>query len=158
MYLISPALLREQKTWLTHGPRSLDARKCALKDRWILLIGRVRCVITQWALESCKRRIESHRGPKACCRMVQGPQHQPCISYFLGKTVPILWGEPSQSIFLKSEARKLGEIGCIAALTFFFLESGWTQDLRVGVRCQRPNHFILFLQWGKKSQTTLGPK
>lgn len=57
MQLISPLLFQEQKTLLTHCPYLRDARKCTLKDQWILPIERVLCVITQLVWVSCKMRI-----------------------------------------------------------------------------------------------------
>lgn len=62
MQLISPLLFQKLKTLLSHRPSLLDARKCTLKDQWLLPIERVLCIITQLPQSAIK--WELHTLPK----------------------------------------------------------------------------------------------
>jgi hypothetical protein len=142
MQLISPSLFQEPKSLLTHRPSLLDARKCTLKDQWILPIERVLCIIIQPALVSYKVRVAECLQPSSqWCSYLN---HRLTVLILSNKLCPFSEVSHLNPSSWRVRHGKLGEIGCISALTFFFLEKGWTQDLRVGVRLKRPNHFILF--------------
>lgn len=94
--------------------------------------------------------LELHRGPKTCPRRCGDSHSRLAFLIFSRKLCPFCEESHLNPSSWRARHRKLGEIGCISGLTFFFSEKGWTQDLRVGLRLERPSHFILFFfQWGK---------